>query len=153
VVSPWWSDDEQLFVALKSALRERSEVPDAVVAAAKAAYAWRTIDAELAGLTYDSADDDDLVLATRAESAPLRALTFASEGFTIELEVTADALHGQLVPAHAGTVEVRFASGEGSTVPINEVGYFVIRPVPVGSFRLRCQTRSGTSVLTGWMTP
>ncbi len=51
----WWSDDDQLLEVLRDALTTAREVPPGLVAAGKAAYSWRTIDAELAALTYDSA--------------------------------------------------------------------------------------------------
>jgi hypothetical protein len=174
-----WSDDDDLLVAtLKRALRPAASIPESFVAAGKAAFAWRTIDAELAALTYDSAQqsdkpldpadvDDQLVGASRADSAPLRALTFASAELTIEVEVTHDALFGQLVPPQPGRVDVCVANGAANgvadgeaitDVPIDEVGCFIIRPVPSGSFRLRCHTdpagpSAGATVLTGWMTP
>jgi len=150
-----WADDDELVVALKQALRPASPVPPSFIEAGKAAYAWHNIDAELAGLTYDSALEGDLVGAgSRAESAPLRALTFASAELTIEVEVTHDALFGQLVPPQPGTVQVCLTTGDGRErdTPVDEVGCFVIRPVPAGSFRLRCHTAAGLSVLTGWMT-
>ncbi|GAB3955588.1 hypothetical protein GCM10029976_098820 [Kribbella albertanoniae] len=50
-----WNDDGQLLEALRDALVTEQEVPRAFVEAGKAAFAWRTIDAELAALTYDSA--------------------------------------------------------------------------------------------------
>lgn len=150
----WWADDDEFVSSLKEALRPARPVPASFVEAGKAAFAWHNIDAELAGLTYDSAVEDDLVgAATRAEAAPLRALTFASAELTIEVEVTHDALFGQLVPPERGTVEVCLTTGEAGGGTIDEVGCFVIRPVPSGSFRLRCHTASGLTVLTGWMTP
>ncbi len=54
-------DDEQLLGALREAMRAREEVPPGVVEAAKGAYAWHNIDAELAQLTYDSSRDESLL--------------------------------------------------------------------------------------------
>jgi len=154
VTGQWWTDDEDLVAALKQAVRPAQPVPAAFVASGKVAFAWHNIDAELAGLTYDSAVDGALAGASsRAESAPLRALTFASTELTIEVEVTHDALFGQLVPPTPGRVRVCLPTGDGPDTPIDEVGCFIIRPVPTGSFRLRCRTDSGLTVLTGWMTP
>jgi hypothetical protein len=69
-----WADDDQLFAALKEAVRAARAVPPEFVEAGKSAYAWRNIDAELASLTYDSTRD--LVPSVRAETASIRALTF-----------------------------------------------------------------------------
>ena len=47
-------DDEQLLALLKESLRAHLAVPPEFVEAAKNAYAWHNIDAEIAQLTYDS---------------------------------------------------------------------------------------------------
>jgi hypothetical protein len=147
-----WTDDDELLAALKEALRAADDVPPDFVQAGKAAYTWHTIDAELAELTYDSAQDDTFAPATtRAEPAPLRAMTFAAPDLTIELEVTDEALLGQLVPPQTGEVQITTASGPVTTAPVDEIGCFVVRPLPSGSFRLHCQAAAG-SVLTGWIT-
>jgi hypothetical protein len=154
VSSQWWDDDEELLATLGEALRAADEVPPRFVEAGKAAYAWHNVDAELAALTFDSANDaPERVLAlTRTEMAPLRALTFASPRLSIHLEVTRDALHGQVVPEQAGEIELRPASGAPATIAVDEVGWFVIRPAPSGAFRLRCRTATGATVLTDWIT-
>ena len=97
-------DDEELFAELQHAIRARRDVPPEFVEAAKSAFAWRNIDAELAQLTYDSTDSarrSDLAAATRSEPASIRALTFTSAAMTIELEVTEDSVLGQVVPGPA----------------------------------------------------
>ena len=145
-----WDDDERLMADLEAALRAEREVPSRLVEIGKAAYAWHSVDAELASLTFDSATVSTEELAgVRSESASLRALTFAASLVTIELEVTGDALIGQLVPAQAGEIEVLMPDGEGRTVAVDEVGWFVIRPRPVGVFRLMVRTGEG-DVLTEW---
>jgi hypothetical protein len=150
-------DDDQLLEVLRDALNA-TQVPRGFVEAGKAAYAWRTIDAELAALTYDSqwdtgADSGQLALTRATESATLRALTFASGDLTIELELTPDGLLGQLDPPGAGTVGVHAEAGELASVPVDDLGFFVVRPVPAGTFRLLCRTDSGATVLTGWVSP
>src|SRR3954471_11304839 len=109
-----WTDEE-LLAELAEALRAEQEVPAALVDSGKAVWTWRTVDAELAALTYDSAAETahgELALIRseaapgerarpRAEAAPLRSLTYASTHFIIDLEVTRDALLGQVQPADA----------------------------------------------------
>lgn len=146
----WWSDDDQLLAALGDALRAARDVPPDFVEAGKAAFAWRDIDAELAALTYDSAHDTERAPAvSRAEPALLRYLTFASEQVTIELEVTRDAVLGQIVPPQPGVLEVHVWDGEPMTTAIDEIGCFVLRPIPSGRFRLRCRM-AGADVVTDW---
>jgi hypothetical protein len=150
----WWSDDDQLFEVLRDALTNASEVPPGLVEAGKAVYAWRTIDAELAALTYDSAWDSDEVSVTRAaETAALRRLTFASETLSIELELMPDEILGQVSPPQGGTVRLAAGSDDLGTTPVDELGFFVIRPVPRRPFQITCRTDSGATVLTGWVSP
>jgi hypothetical protein len=147
------NDDDQLLEVLRDALSVVREMPRRFVEVGKAAYVWRTIDAELAALTYDSAWDTGALAPTRAESATLRALRYASDRLTIELEPTPDEVLGRVSPPEAGTVSVRADTVELGSAPIDHLGSFVVRPVPSGPFRLICHTASGASVLTGWVLP
>ena len=149
----WWIDDEGLLGALDDALRSSRDVPDRFVEAGKASYAWHGIDAELARLTYDSAtmEPAGALATTRAEAASLRAMTYAARALAIELEVTDDALLGQLVPPQAGEVELRSSDGRTATVPVDEVGWFSFRPTPAGTFRLSCRPAEGRNITTDWI--
>jgi hypothetical protein len=144
-------DDEELLAALGEAIQAREEVPEWFVETGKNAYAWHNIDAELARLTYDSSRDRDAVAVVRSEAASIRALTFTSAQLSIELEVTAGSLVGQIIPPRAGTLEVHTTAGVASS-PVDEIGCFAVTPIPNSPFRLRCRTEDGTDVLTGWIT-
>ncbi|MGI9003881.1 MAG: hypothetical protein ACR2GH_19905 [Pseudonocardia sp.] len=151
--APWWSDDDELLVTLGTALREEREVPERFLEAGKAVFAWQSIDAELAALTFDSlVDAHPVAAAARAERATIRELTFASPKIKIHMQVTGTSLYGQIVPAQAGTIEVRTAEHAPQVVEVDEQGWFTVAPVPGGSFRLHCRTLSGTSALTDWLT-
>jgi hypothetical protein len=145
-------DDEQLLGALKDALLARRAVPPEFVEAGKNAYAWRNIDAELAQLTYDSIRDKDRTPAMRSETASIRALTFTSPHLTIELEVSEDHLFGQVIPPREGTIEIHTRADAIAETPVDELGCFVIRPIPSSPFRLNCHTADDTDVMTGWIT-
>jgi hypothetical protein len=145
-------DDEELLAALGEALAERQAVPPEFVQAAKNAFAWHNIDAELAQLTYDSSRDADLEPSTRAETASIRALTFTSAHLTIELEVTQDSLLGQIVPPQPAMITVQPREATETTVSADEIGRFSIRPIPAGQFRLHCRTAINADALTGWFT-
>jgi hypothetical protein len=154
VTRTWWSDDDdQLLALLKDAITTEGSVPASFVQAGRAAYAWRTIDAELAELAYDSATAES---ATRAEAATLRALTFVSANLTIEIQLTPDALYVQITPAQAGTAVAQVAGDDGGTreagsAEIDDLGFVVLRPVPPRPFRLL--VRAGDAVvLTGLVT-
>jgi len=149
----WWSDDDRLLGALDGALRTARDVPRHFIEAGQASYTWHGIDAELAALTYDSATEElsERVLATRAEPAPLRAMTFATADLTIELEVTNDGLLGQIVPSQPGEIELRLAGRTVEVVAIDEVGWFSFHPTPSGTFRLECRMAAGGTVTTDWI--
>jgi hypothetical protein len=145
-------DDDQLLAALGDALRARWAVPDEFVQFGKDAYAWHNVDAELAQLSYDSVLETATEAGVRSETASVRAMTFTSARLTVELEVTPDALIGQVLPAQDGTVEAQSQHGAATAVPIDELGCFVIEPIPPSPFRLHCRLPDGRDVLTGWIT-
>ncbi len=150
--SQWADDDDRLLAALGDALRAAREVPDSFAEAGRAAYTWHGVDAELAALTFDSAAEPAAAVAIRAEEASPRFLTFAAAGLTIELEIGPDAIVGQIVPPQAGHADACPASGPTLTAEIDEIGCFVIRPLPASPFRLHCHASSGISALTTWIT-
>jgi hypothetical protein len=152
VTNQQWADDDALLAALGEAVRAAKAVPPEFTAAGQAAFTWRTIDAELAALTFDSATAETAVAAVRAEEASPRFLTFAGSDLTIELEIGTDSIIGQVVPAGSGHVDACPASGPAMTAGIDEIGCFVIRPLPPSPFRLHCHLAAGGSVLTTWIT-
>jgi len=143
--------DDELLEALQRAVSARAAVPPDFVAAARDAFAWHNIDAELARLTYDSRNAEH-ALATRTEAASIRALTFTSGRLTIELEVAQDSLVGQIVPAQPAMVSVLPRAGDEIVITADEIGCFSVEPIPHGQFRLRCQTSAGVETMTGWIT-
>jgi hypothetical protein len=145
-------DDDELIVALRQAVQAREAVPPDFVAAAKSAFAWYNIDAELARLTYDSTLDAELALAIRSEAASIRALTFTSAHLSIELEVAGDSVLGQIIPAQTATIRVQPRTDPETEVVADEIGCFSIRPIPAGPFRLHCRAAAGLDVVTGWIT-
>jgi hypothetical protein len=144
-----WLDDEHLMALLSEALTGDEPVPPAVLAAGYASFTWRTIDGELAALTYDSRIEEPSRSGVRSQQAGLRAMTFASSSLTIEIEVTSTSLMGQLVPAHAGEVLLSLYDGTGRRVPVDELGAFTIDPLPEDRFRL--QVAGEPKVTTEWI--
>jgi hypothetical protein len=127
-------------------------VPQAVLEAARAAYTWRTIDAELAELTADSA----LAAAgVRSSSAP-RLLTFEGDGVEVEVEVAQTGstrrLSGQLVPVGPAQVTVRWPGGGTRAAAADDLGRFAIDGVPAGSVSLAV-VRAGAEhqIVTSWI--
>lgn len=145
-------DDEKLLTVLREALAARDAVPRAFTEAARNAYAWHNIDAELAQLTYDSRRDTTRVAAVRSESASIRALTFHSARFSIEVEITDDGLLGQIIPPQRATVEIQTLAGQTSATRADDIGCFSIEPKPDTPFRMRLRAGEQPDVLTGWLT-
>ena len=142
--------DDELFTELREALQAAQQVPPNFLAAGKAAFTWRDVDTELATITHDSVTSAET--GTRADRAELRALTFVSSELTIELEVTEDALIGQVAPAQAGQIGWEGPNGRSDVVEVDDIGWFTIRPVPAGPMRLRLRTASGAVIHTEWTT-
>ncbi len=150
------STSERLYEELRELMARADAVPPEVVGAAKGAFSWRTIDADLAQLAFDSMVDRETVLVRSDEADATRLLTFESAEVTVELELE-DAgamrrLTGRLVPAEAATVEIRHAGGRLEVVA-DERGRFraEIDPGPM-SLRWRTGGDQATVVETDWLT-
>jgi hypothetical protein len=143
--------DDDLLAELAAALAPPS-APDAVVQAALAAYTWRTVDAELAALAYDSSLSPGMTAGVRGAEAALRTLTFQARQVSIEIEVDSGGLVGLVIPSRSGTVEVHAAQGIQDTVDVDDVGAFAVRPLPTQPFRLAYRTADGVVVTTRWVT-
>jgi hypothetical protein len=153
-MSSQWADDDELVAALQEAFRAERDVPREFIQAGQAAFTWRDIDAELATLTSDSATGLAAAAAApvRSAEASPRFLTFRSADLTIELEISAEGIVGQIVPPQPGRAETRPATGPVSGTEIDDIGCFVVQPLPSSPFRLHCQASSGISAVTTWIT-
>lgn len=144
--------DDALLAELAILLRPRTEVPREVVEAAKQSFTWRTVDAELAALTYDSLLDDEPA-GVRAAAQP-RILTFEADGLTIELELDAGPsgrrLMGQIVPPQETEIEL-LSAGEPAVVRSDELGRFAVAlPANRQRVMLRWRPAGGGVVESGW---
>jgi hypothetical protein len=142
---------DPMFATLRNVIDHADPVPQAVVEAARAAYTWRTIDAELAELTADSAM---ATAGVRSASAP-RLLTFEGAGVEVEVEVahTGSTRHlsGQLVPMGPAQITVRWSSGTRETTA-DDLGRFAVDRVPAGSVSLAIlRTGADQAIVTSWI--
>jgi hypothetical protein len=152
--------DERLMSELRLAATIFDPVPASVVEAAKAAWTWRTIDTELAELTYDSWNDDKALAGVRGASTierTSRLLSFEAKDAAVglELELASDGgqwrLVGQIVPAQPGVVEVHHRRGS-DLVEADVVGRFAVTAIAPGLFRLSVRPSSHTGqVATAWI--
>ncbi len=145
-----WDDDESLLEDLREALRDMALPPPKVVAAAKSLYTWRTVDAELATLIYDSDLDETLLARVRSGTPVGRILVYEGPGLSIEVDVTGDCLIGQVLPPQSLGIEAEVPAGAGCRAEADDLGRFLIKPVPASLMRLRCRTAGGASFTTPW---
>jgi hypothetical protein len=153
-----WEDDDVLEAELRRLASLADPVPASVLEVAKAGLAWRTINADLAELSYDSMLEG-AGAGTGYRGGPGRELTFESDGFVVDLQVaeSTDAngrgsLLGQLVPSQEAVIEIRTPT-EVMEVTADGLGRFQVpRPGP-GPIRLCCRLADGrTAIATDWVT-
>jgi hypothetical protein len=153
-------DDERLLEELRRMLDRTDPLPEQVTRAAKESYGWRTADAELAALTWDS-DTDQPVAALRG-GAGTRLLTFDGGGLRFELEIAGGGrdrrLLGQLVPPQRAELELRQRSsdqarGQARAVASDDSGRFSIGGLEPGPLSLRCRRQGRPPVATEWFLP
>ena len=136
-----------LMAELRSLFDRLDPVDPRLLDHARFAYCWRSVDSELAELSFDSLVDHDMALAVRAGGDPAaepRMVGFGAvvggEDVAIEVEVAAGpggpALVGHLLPAAATTVELQAGTGQITTVQADDLGRFLIERVPTGPVRL-----------------
>ena len=129
--------DESILELLAAALDAADPVPQQVLDAAKAALTWRTVDAELAALLFDSATEE--LVGVRGVATP-RQMTFAGAGVEIELMLFTEPTRrivGQVVPEQAAIVVL--SGGSEITASADDLGRFTLADVPVGHVRLTCR--------------
>ncbi|MEU4777711.1 hypothetical protein [Micromonospora sp. NPDC023633] len=151
-MEPWPpAADDALLAELRAALRDSGPVPEEFLAAARAAFSWRSVDAELAlaELTFDSACDPQPAGLTRSTGSA-RTLTFRTGAVVVEIEVTPTGVVGQLSPARGGRVTARTSAGQYEEVPVDAVGYFSMGAPPAGPVQL-CAHTDGYAVATAWV--
>lgn len=150
------TDHADLEAELRQVLVQIDSVPPALLDAAVGAFAWRTIDADLAELVFDSLVDQDEAALVRS-SGHGRMLSFRARTLTIEVEVTVTGhsrmMVGQLVPPQSATVDIR-QGGSLITIEADDLGRFSAGPLQPGITSLRCHVGSDTpqsSVATDWV--
>jgi hypothetical protein len=147
-------DDEAVFDDLRGLLARADPVPERLHEAARAAFSWRTVDAELAELMRDSAEHDPGAPALRGPAAR-RLLSFESPRMAIEAEVTVlgpreRRLAGQIIPPVPASVVVE-QGGVRLTVQADELGRFAFDRLGAGPARLRATPpEGGMEIATPW---
>ena len=144
------SSDDEMLALVAAMLRAADPPPERVTEGAKAAFTWRTIDAELAELVFDSASD---LAGVRSETGN-RQVTFRAPGVEIEVMVIDDdrrRVVGQLIPP--GEAEIELVSGDSvRSVRSDAIGRFAVDEIEPGPVRIVVLGAHGQrSVQTEWM--
>lgn len=127
-------------------------IPYDVMRSIRASFHRRSLDAELAELTYDSMLDDPVGVRSGPSD---RHLSFQGPRMAVEMSVAPERRRvvGQLVPALTGDVEVRH--GRGSfTIGVDDYGRFFADDLPGGPVSFRCRGEDGADsvvTVTDWI--
>ncbi len=150
-------DDTELEEQLRQAAARFEPVPADLMRTAVGAYTWRTIDADLAELVFDSAIDHDDAALVRGPQQE-RLLSFRAGELTIDVEIAGTgsvrSLIGQLVPPRPAAIEIR-QGADARTVEADELGRFSAARLRAGPICLRFSTgeqAGGRAVVTDWVT-
>jgi hypothetical protein len=146
------TSDDELMDRLRRIANEVDAPPDLVAESARAAFATRRLDDELAELLHDS--DVTASAGTRGAEPGPRLLSFESGEVSLELQIE-DAgdrlvLRGLVIGA-VGDVEVETATTGSHPAAVDENGWFRVDALPAERLRVRVRTTSGQAVTTGWI--
>lgn len=146
---PTWSDDDALMADLGQAVRGQGEVTDRAAEAARAAFAWRTMDEELMALAHDSAVEQGLLV--RGVAAAARVVSFEVADLSLEVEIDRGDLMGQVLPGQACVITVQAPGAAQRRVEVDESGFFTLPALGPGlvRFLIEAGTRRTT---TEWLT-
>ncbi|MET9835386.1 hypothetical protein ABZ078_40290 [Streptomyces sp. NPDC006385] len=136
---------------LEEELRQAAAILDPVPAhlrqLAVEAFALHDLDARIAEVTFDSVVD---AIPVRGATDTPRMLTFRAGEVTIDVELTAQGLMGQVLPPRQARIEV--LGGPQTAVPLDAdaMGRFTGDAPASGPFALRLRA-GGEVVVTEWL--
>jgi hypothetical protein len=145
VNSPW--TDDELLQELAAALHE-APVDESTLRAAREAFTWRTVDAELLALELDSVSG---ALVRGDDPAAPHLLAFRGDQLSVEIEIDEAGIVGQLMPARSCRVTLMTPNGPELTTEADEVGSFAFPAPASGPIRLDCR-RGDDHFVTEWVT-
>lgn len=125
--------------------------PDNLVTLASSLYLLRTLDGDLAQMTYDSLRDE--TVSVRSVGVLPRVMSFESESITFEFEINERdrSITGQVIPDIEGQIILVHTAGE-KILPLDAVGSFHFGDIPKGPIRLRLVNNDETIATTTFFT-
>jgi hypothetical protein len=144
------TQDEELLAMLRKGLAEGDPVPSDVADFAMAAFTWRDIDAELAELDFDSADED--VPTGVRSSTTVRMMSFQAGQWMIDIEYdeAAGRLIGATTPPARYSVDLH-TSGAKFTTESDDLGRFTADGIAPGPLGMVFRFTRGHTVKTQWV--
>ena len=138
--------------ALGEALQAVDGPPAQAVSQAKLVFTWRTIDAELAELTFDS-----LVHGAPAgvrSDGSARTVTFETSAVVIDAEIAAAGdrfdLIGSLSPVAGAGLTIERPGGAEAPVALDDLGRFHLVGLELGTVRFVVRAGDAARVVTDW---
>ncbi|MFF9486373.1 hypothetical protein [Streptomyces sp. NPDC014676] len=132
---------------LRQAAAVLDPLPPALLQIAVDAYALHDLDVRVAELTFDSLVD---AIPVRGATDVPRMLTFTAGEVTLDVEVTAEGLMGQVLPPRPARVEVLGGPQPATPLTADDLGRFTTATPPSGPFALRLRTDDDV-VVTEWL--
>jgi hypothetical protein len=142
--------DEIILALLQKGFEESDPVPADVADFAKAAFTWRDIDAELAALDFDSADEN--VPAGVRSTTTVRMMSFQAGQWMIDIEYdeAAGRLIGATSPPARYSVDLH-TSGANFTTESDDLGRFTADGIAPGPLGMVLRFTRGQVVKTQWV--
>ncbi|MEV0802346.1 hypothetical protein AB0I34_31930 [Kribbella sp. NPDC050281] len=148
-------DDDALLAWLKRVAAEADPMPGDITAAAREAIGLHDLDGQLAELIADSAGSTPEYDAVRRTEASDRLLSFEGGGVRVELEIVPDdgelTVIGQVIGASPEGCELEYGDGRRETLPLDDLGRFLVDRRRSGPVRIRCRSVDGSPVITSWV--
>lgn len=140
--------NQELMHLLTAGLRNADPAPSDISDFAKAVYGWRSIDAELATMAFDSSAAG--ALSGVRSSVTTRMISFESDNWTVDIEFNAERgrLVGQVEPARRVHLELRTSKGTLEQ-EADEAGRFAFEGLTSGPVSLVLRL-DGETVKTEW---
>lgn len=143
---------EEILMAVDDAFEtDLAPIPQQLTEAARAAFGWRRVDAELAELLFDSASDE--LVGVRGTVVERRSLRFGAHGALVRVHLTADSLVVMIEPPIEAACRVATAVRPGEVRVAehrtDEHGELVVY-APDLPVRIEVDLPSGT-IVTPWV--
>jgi hypothetical protein len=144
------TSESELIAALRKGLAASDPVPSDATEFARAAFTWRDLDADLAELEYDSAEEE--VPAGVRSSTVVRMMSFQAGRWMIDIEYdeTAGRIMGATSPPARFTIELHTAGARFATES-DESGRFTADEVARGPLAMILRFSDGSVVKTPWV--